>query len=58
MELFNNTMDKNQIPQEWETVVVINIHKKGQIVNAKITEELPYCSQPTNYIKTQLKKQI
>ena len=22
-------MDKNQILQEWETVVVINIHKKG-----------------------------
>lgn len=46
-------MDKNQIPQEWETEVVINIRKKGQTVNAKIIEELPYCSQPTNYIQTQ-----
>lgn len=54
-------MDKNQIPQEWETEVVINIHKKGRTVNTKITEELPYCAQPTNYIppppkKSQLKK--
>jgi len=61
LELFNNKVDKNQIPQEWETEVVINIHKKGRTVNTKITEELPYCAQPTNYIppppkKSQLKK--
>ena len=29
LELFNKIIDKNQIPQEWETGMVINIHKKG-----------------------------
>ena len=29
LELFNKTIDKNQILQEWETGMVINIHKKG-----------------------------
>jgi len=28
-ELFNNIIDKNQMPQEWETGMVINIHNKG-----------------------------
>ena len=27
LELFNNIIDKNQMPQEWETGMVINIHK-------------------------------
>jgi len=29
LELFNNITDKNQMPQEWETGMVINVHKKG-----------------------------
>jgi len=29
LELFNKTIDKNQILQELETGMVINIHKKG-----------------------------
>jgi hypothetical protein len=29
VELFNNIVHKSQIPQEWETGIVINIHKKG-----------------------------
>jgi hypothetical protein len=29
VELFNNIVDKSQMPQEWETGIVINIHKKG-----------------------------
>jgi len=29
LELFNNIIDKNQMPQEWETRMAINIHKKG-----------------------------
>jgi len=29
LELFNNIIDKNQIPQEWETGMVISMHKKG-----------------------------
>ena len=29
LELFNKLIDKNQMPQEWETGIVINIHKKG-----------------------------
>ena len=28
LELFNKMIDKNQMPQEWETGMVINIHKK------------------------------
>ena len=29
LELFNTITEKNQMPQEWETGLVINIHKKG-----------------------------
>ena len=29
LELFNKIIDKNQMPQEWETGRVINIYKKG-----------------------------
>jgi hypothetical protein len=29
VELFNNIVDKSQIPQECKTGIVINIHKKG-----------------------------
>ena len=29
LELFNKIIDKNQMPQEWETGMVINIRKKG-----------------------------
>jgi hypothetical protein len=28
LKLINNIIDKNQMPQEWETGMVINIHKK------------------------------
>jgi hypothetical protein len=28
LELFNKIIEKNQMPQEWETEMVINIHKK------------------------------
>jgi len=52
LQLFNNITDKNQRPQEWETGMVINIHKKGTKSKLKITEELIYCLQPTNYLQT------
>ena len=29
LELFNKIIEKNQMPQEWETGLVTNIHKKG-----------------------------
>jgi hypothetical protein len=29
LEIFNNTLDKNKIPQEWEPEIVINTHIKG-----------------------------
>ena len=29
LELFNKIIDKNKMPQEWETGMVINIHKKA-----------------------------
>ena len=29
LELFNTIIEKNQIPQEWGTGLVIKIHKKG-----------------------------
>jgi hypothetical protein len=28
LELFKHTVDKNQILQEWETELIINIHKR------------------------------
>ena len=41
------------MPQEWETGMVINIHKKGKKkANVKTTEELLSCLQPTNYLQT------
>jgi len=52
LELFNNIIDKNQMPQEWETGMVINIHKKEQKENVKNIEELLYCPQPTSYLQT------
>jgi hypothetical protein len=52
LELFNNIIEKNQMPQEWETGMMINAHKKGKKANAKITEELLYCLQSTNYLQT------
>jgi len=33
LELFNKIIDKNQMPQEWETGMVINIHKKEHKAN-------------------------
>jgi hypothetical protein len=44
--------DRNGDKQEWETGMVINIHKKEQKANVKITEELLYCPQLTNYLQT------
>jgi len=29
LELFNKIIDKNLMPEEWETGMVVNIHKKG-----------------------------
>jgi hypothetical protein len=51
--MFYAIIDKNQIPQEWETGLVINIDKKRTNTNLKITEELLYCLQPTNYVYLQ-----
>jgi len=53
LELFNKIIDKNQMPQEWETGMVINIQKREQKANEKIIEELLYCLQLTNYLQTQ-----
>ena len=52
LELFNNIIDKNQMPQEWETGMVINIHKKEQKANVQTTDELLYCLQATRYLQT------
>ena len=51
IEMFNKIIDKNPMPQEWETGMVINIHKKEQKANVQITEELPYCLQLTHYLQ-------
>ena len=40
------------MPQEWETGMVINIHKKEQKANVKIAEVSPYYLQLTNYLQT------
>jgi len=52
LELFNKIIDKNQMAQERETGMVITYIKKEQKTNVKITEELRYCLQPTNYLQT------
>jgi len=52
LELFNKIIDKNQMPQEWETGMVISIYKKEQKVNVKIIEDLLYILQLTNYLQT------
>ena len=52
LELFNRIIDKIQLTQEWETGIVINIHKKRKKANVKIIEELLYCLQLTNYLQT------
>jgi purine nucleoside permease len=41
LELFNKIIDKNQMPQEWETGMVKNIHKER---NKK-----PMCKLQRNY---------
>ena len=51
LELFNTIIEKNQMPQEWETGLVIKIHKK-QKANVKTTEKLLYCLQLTTYLQT------
>jgi len=53
IELFNKIIDKNQMPQEWKTGMVINIHKKEQKANVKIIEAILYCPQLTNYVYLQ-----
>jgi len=41
IELFNKIIDKNQMPQEWETGMVINIHKKNKKQMLKLQRN--YC---------------
>jgi len=52
LELFKYIVDKNQMPQKWETGMVINIYKKEQKANVKTIKELLCCLQPTNYLQT------
>jgi alpha-glucosidase (family GH31 glycosyl hydrolase) len=52
LELFNKIIGKNQMPQEWELGMVTIIHKKEQRANVKITKELLFCLQLTNYLQT------
>ena len=40
------------MPQEWETGMVINIHKMEQKANVKIIEELLYSLQLTHNLQT------
>ena len=49
LELFNKIIDKNQMPQEWETGMVINIHKKG--TKSKCENYRGIILLPTNYLQ-------
>ena len=40
------------MPQEWETGMLINIHKKERKANVKIIKKFLYCLQLTNYLQT------
>jgi hypothetical protein len=55
LELLNKTIDKNEIPQEWETGMVTNKFKKGKKANVKFIEELLYCLQLKNYFANKVK---
>jgi hypothetical protein len=37
LKLFNNTVDRNNVPQEWETGIVINIHKQERQCTYNVT---------------------
>jgi hypothetical protein len=52
LELLNNLKDRNEMTQEWETGMVINIHKRGKKASVKITGELHCCLQTTSYLQT------
>jgi len=47
LKLFNKITDKNQMPQEWETGMVINIHEKG--TNSKCENYRGITLLPTAY---------
>jgi len=56
LELFNKIIDKNQMPQEWKTEMVINIHKKGTKSKSENCREITLLSTAyklfANKIKT------
>jgi hypothetical protein len=52
VELFDNIVDKSQIPQEWETGIVINIHKKGSKSKCENYRGITLLPQPTNCLQT------
>ena len=39
LELFSTIYSKKKIPQDWETGLAINIHKKAQKITVEIIEE-------------------
>ena len=51
LEMFNIIIDKNQMPQEWETGMVINIHKKGTKRKCENYRGFTFCLQLTNYLQ-------
>jgi len=62
LELFNKIIDKNQMPQEWETGMLININKKGtksKCENYRGITLLPTAYKLfTNIIKNRLNKHV
>jgi len=49
LELFNKIINKNQMPQEWETGMVIHIHKKE--IKSKCEHYRGSTFLPTNYLQ-------
>jgi hypothetical protein len=58
LELFNNIIDKNQMLQEWETGMVINIHKKGTKSKCENYRGITLLSTAYRLFANTIKKQI
>jgi len=52
LELFNYIIGKNQIPQEWETGMMINIHKQGTKSKCENYRGITLLPTVYNYLQT------
>jgi hypothetical protein len=58
LELFNKIVDKNQMPEEWETGMMINIHKKGTKSKCKTYRGTTLLPTAYNIIRNRLNEYL